>query len=313
MKKTNSKKRVITLSRKRAVAGFLFVLPFTVGFLVFFAGSLITTARMSLSSVSAGVGSGSRGVTMVWNDFANYIYAFTGHASFKQSLTTSVIDILVDVPLIIFFSLFMALFLNQKFRGRTLARTIFFLPVILGAQAISEAIGMARAMMVGGISPVSAELAKAAGGGAGIDLSYYLNLLGELAIPPVLLNYIIGAVARINNVVTASGVQIIIFVAALQSISPSLYEVAKIEGATVYETFWKVTLPIVSPLILTNVVYTIVDSFSKSQVVTLSYNTIFSEYNYGLGSVFSLVSSVIVCLILLIVGIILTKRTVYQN
>lgn len=307
------RKRRMTLSRKRALTGFLFVLPFTVGFTVFFVSSIVSTVRMSLSDVTDGLGSAVKGVTMAWNHFSNYAYAFTQHATFKQDLTTSLMDILIDVPLILFFSLFMALFLNQKFRGRTAVRAVFFLPVILGAPAIRDAIGMARAMMVGGVSPVSAEVVESLGSGSGIDVSYYLNLLGDLALPPVFLEYVIGAVSRISHVVTASGVQIVIFVAALQAIAPALYEVARIEGATVYETFWKITFPMVSPLILTNVVYTIVDSFAQSQVVTLSYSTIFSQYNYGLGAVFSLVSSVIVCLILLAVGFLLGRRAIYQN
>ncbi|MCL2029965.1 MAG: sugar ABC transporter permease [Oscillospiraceae bacterium] len=304
--------RMLTLPRKRALTGFLFVLPFTAGFLLFYVNSIVTTVRMSLSEVTVGVAEGVRGMSMQWNDFFNYIRAFSQHATFKQDLTSSLLNMLIDLPLIIFFSLFMALFLNQKFRGRTVARAIFFLPVILGAPAISEAINMARALMVGGISPASAEVMASLGAGTTIDVGYYLYMLGNLAVPPVLINYIIGAVARINNVITASGVQIVIFVAALQSIAPALYEVAKIEGATSYETFWKITFPMVSPLIVTNVVYTIVDSFAKSQIVTLSYDTIFTDYNYGLGAVFSLVSSVAVCLILLMVGWLLSRRTFYH-
>jgi ABC-type sugar transport system permease subunit len=307
-------KRTLTLSRKRAITGFLFVLPFTVGFLVFYARSIVTAVQMSLSDVVVGVETGVRGMVMIWNDFANYIQAFAQHATFKQDLTTSILNILIDVPLIIFFSLFMALFLNQRFRGRTVARAIFFLPVILGAPAISEAISAARAMMVGGVSPASAEVMASLSSGINFDIGYYLYMLGDLAIPEVIIGYIVDAVYRINNVITASGVQIVIFVAALQAIPPSLYEVAKIEGATSYETFWKVTFPMVSPLILTNVVYTIVDSFAYSQVVALSYSTTFAPiFNYGLGAVFSLVSSVAVCLILLTVGLLLSKRTFYQT
>jgi len=220
---------------------------------------------------------------------------------------------IIDVPLIIFFSLFMALLINQKFRGRTIVRAIFFLPVILGAPAIANALLAARAMMVGGVSPASAEVMTSLGSNINVDVNYYLNMLGDLAIPPNLIGYIVDAVHRINNIIIASGVQIVIFLAALQSIPPTVYEAAKIEGASSYETFWLITFPMVSPLILTNVVYTIIDSFAASPVVTLSYNVIFSDYNYGLGSVFSLVSSLAVCLILVIVALILGKRTFYHT
>ncbi|MCR5154073.1 MAG: ABC transporter permease subunit, partial [Lachnospiraceae bacterium] len=98
-----------------------------------------------------------------------------------------------------------------------------------------------------------------------------------------------------------------------QSIPSSMYEVAKIEGATAYETFWKVTFPMVMPHIITNVVYTIVDRFTESEVVELAYSTTFTTQNWGLGSVFSLVSTVITCAILVIVCRILQKRTFYYN
>jgi len=266
---------------------------------------------MSLSSVA--VTGAEQGVSITWNNFANYIAAFTQHPTFNEVLFSSLMDMVIDVPLIIFFSLFMALFINQKFRGRTIVRAIFFLPVILGAPAIATAIATARAMMVGGVSPASPELMTSLGAGVTVDASYYLAMLGDLAIPHVMIGYIVGAVGRINNIIISSGVQIVIFLAALQAIPVSVYEAAKIEGATPYETFWLITFPMVSPLILTNVVYTIIDSFANSQVVTLSYNTIFSEYNYGLGSVFALISSLAVCVILIIASLFIGRKTFYHT
>ena len=286
-------------------------MPFLIGFTVFIAYGIVTTIRMSFSDVI--VAGAASGVEMIWNDFTNYIQAFTVHPTFAEVLGSSILNMVIDVPLIIFFSLFMALLINQKFRGRTVVRAIFFLPVILGAPAISNALLSARAMMVGGVSPASPEVMASLGSNLSVDVNYYLYMLSDLAIPPTLMGYIIGAVQRINNIIIASGVQIVIFLAALQSIPPTVYEAAKIEGATPYETFWLITFPMVSPLILTNVVYTIIDSFAASPVVTLSYSTIFSEYNYGLGSVFSLVSSLAVCLILVIVALVLGKRTFYHT
>ena len=106
--------------------------------------------------------------------------------------------------------------------------------------------------------------------------------------------------------------QIIIFIAALQSIPSSMYEVAKMEGATGYETFWKVTFPMVMPHIITNVVYTIVDSFTNSEVVTLARTTM-DQYQYGLSAVFSLSSTIITCAILVVVCAFIQKKTFYYN
>ena len=289
----------------------MFILPFIIGFCYIILFSIYNTIHMSLSTIQ--LSATGVGIDLIWNDFQNYIQAFTIHPTFNQILVQSLLDLLIDLPLIIFFSLFMAMFLNQKFKGRTFVRIIFFLPVIIAAPAISGALSSARAMMVGGISPASTELMEYVSSGSMVDVTYYLMMLSDFAIPPAIIIYIVGAVGRINTIIISSGVQIIIFLAALQSIPPSIYEAAKIEGASTYETFWKITLPMVSPLILTNVVYTIVDSFTRSPVVQLSYSTIFSDFNYGLGTVFALISSVSVCLMLVIVWLIMRRGIFYHN
>lgn len=302
------KKQRLTLSQKRTVSGYLFILPWLIGFAAFYVRSLFMTAQFSLSELTMDVVNG--GYTLSWVGLDNYMYAFTAHGSFKQILTTSVADMLIDVPLIIFFSLFMALMLNRKFTGRTLVRAIFFLPVILNAEAIVDAVETATMMVATGVSASSQEMAAES---AGMGMSYYIDLFGSLMIPRQLLEYIVGAVDRITSIISASGVQIVIFIAALQSIPGSLYEVAKIEGATGYETFWKVTFPMVMPHIITNTVYTVVDSFVDSEVVNLAYTTAFTDFNYGLSSVFSLVSTVVTCAILALVVGWIQKKTFYYN
>ena len=175
-----------------------------------------------------------------------------------------------------------------------------------------DAMDLARTMMSGGISSASAEMAQATAGN-GVSIQYYVQMFASLGLPDQIIEYIMGAVSRISDIINASGVQIIIFIAALQSIPGALYEVAKIEGATAYETFWKVTFPMVMPHIITNVVYTVVDSFADSDVVDLAYETAFTNNNYGLSSVMSLVSTLITCLILILVCRFIQKRTFYYN
>ncbi len=197
----------------------------------------------------------------------------------------------------------------QKFKGRTIVRAIFFLPVILNSDAIMAAVNSAAAMMGEGINSTSSEMAS---NSAGMGISYYISLFGDLMIPDEILEYVVGAVGRITDIISASGVQIVIFIAALQAVPSSLYEVAKMEGATAYETFWKVTFPMVMPHIITNIVYTVVDSFISSEVVNLAYTTAFTNFNYGLSSVFSLVSTVVTCSILaIVVGLIQRKAFYY--
>jgi ABC-type sugar transport system permease subunit len=303
------KKKKMSLMTRRSITGYLFILPWLIGFLWFYARSLFMSVQFSMSELTVNPGGG---YTLDFVGLDNYIYAFRVHGTFKQILTTSVGNMLIDVPLITFFSLFMAILLNKKFRGRTLVRAIFFLPVILNSGAIMDAMDLARTMMSGGISSASAEMASAASGN-GVSIEYYIQMFSALGLPDSIIQYISGAVSRISDIINASGVQIIIFIAALQSIPGSMYEVAKIEGATAYETFWKVTFPMVLPHIITNVVYTVVDSFADSDVVDLAYDTAFTNNNYGLSSVMSLVSTVITCLILVIVCRFIQKRTFYYN
>ncbi len=302
------KKHRLSLENKRKVNGYLFILPWLVGFAAFYVRSLFMTVEFSLSDLQMDVVNG--GYTLSWVGLKNFIYAFTAHGSFKQILTSSVMNMVVDIPLIIFFSLFMALLLNRKFKGRTLVRAIFFLPVILNAEAILDAIESATAMVATGVSASSQEVAAES---AGIGMAYYIDLFGSLMLPRWLLDYIVGATDRITSIISASGVQIVIFIAALQSIPGNLYEVAKMEGATAYETFWKVTLPMITPHIITNIVYTVVDSFVSSDVVTLAYNEAFKNYNYGLSAVFSLVSTLVTCGILLLICGVITKKSSYYN
>lgn len=309
MSAAKKNKKKMSLSKKHSYMGYLFILPWLIGFIWFYARSLFMSIQFSFSNLTVNPGGG---YTLDFVGIDNFIYAFRAHATYKQVLTTSIGNMVIDVPLITFFSLFMAMLLNRKFRGRTLVRAIFFLPVILNSGAIMDALNLARAMMSGGISNASAELAEAASG-SGVGIQYYVQMFGDLGIPDVLLEYLSGAVGRISDIINASGVQIIIFIAALQSIPGSMYEVANIEGATAYETFWKVTFPMIMPHIITNVVYTVVDSFTQSEVVDLAYTTAFTQMNYGLSSVFSLVSTIITCLILVVVCGLIQKRTFYYN
>ena len=304
-------KSFLTFRRKRAIIGLIFISPWFIGFCWFYLYSLIMSVMFSLSHISIAVG--EAGYVSEWAGLHYYRYAFLEHGQFKQVLTQSLFYILVDVPLIIFFSLFIAILLNRKFRGRTLTRIIFFLPVLLNSQAITTAIDTARSFMLGGVSPASPAMTEAAGSAAGVNVSYYMDVFSDIAIPPILMQYIMTAISQINYVITASGVQIIIFLAALQAVPGTLYEVSKIEGATAYETFWKVTLPIVSPLIITCVVYTVIDTFVNTDIVALSYETIFTNQNYPFGSVISLVSSVIVCFILAFACNMISKVVYYDN
>ena len=304
------KKLHVSMNTKRAVNGYLFILPWFIGFALFYFRCLFMTIQFSLSDLTV---MPSGGYELDFIGLGNYVTAFTGHGTFKQTLVTSLGNMVIDVPLIIFFSLFVAMILNRKMKCRGLVRAIFFLPVLMNSEAVSQALNAAAQMMQGGISGTSAEMVEASSGGAAVNMSYFIGLFSELALPTSVLDYVVGAVSRISEIIQASGVQIVLFIAALQSIQPSMYEVAKIEGATGYETFWKVTFPMVMPHIITNTIYTIVDAFSQSEVVKLAYTEAMTNGEYGLSSAFSVTSTVITCALLAAVVYFISKRTFYYN
>ncbi len=304
------KKLHVSMKTRRAVNGYLFILPWFVGFALFYFRSLFMTVQFSLSDLTV---LAEGGYKLEFVGLQNFIEAFTSHGTFKQTLTTSLANMVIDVPLIIFFSLFVAMLLNRKMKCRGLVRAIFFLPVLLNSEAIAGTLEFAAQMMAGGLNSTSAEMAQAASSGSAVNMAYFIALFGEIALPTTVLDYIVGAVSRISDIIQASGVQIVLFIAALQSIQPSMYEVAKIEGATGYETFWKVTFPMVMPHIITNTIYTIVDAFSQSEVVNLAYTTAFTESRYGLSSAFSVISTVIACAVLGVVVYLMGKKTFYYN
>ncbi|RCW45498.1 carbohydrate ABC transporter permease [Paenibacillus prosopidis] len=294
----------LTLSRKRSLLGFAFITPWLLGFLFMFATPLIQSVKFSFSKLTVA----PTGYELEFMGLANFKDALFVDAVFNRILTQSVSEMALNVPMILFFSLFSATLLNQKFRGRVLARAIFFLPVILASNAISAAESAGLINLVGDASAVN-EMGE---GSSDYNILSMVMMLREVGLPASFVDYIVQAIIRIYDIITSSGVQILIFLAALQSVPGSMYEVAKMEGATAYESFWKITFPMVSPLILTNVIYTIIDSFSGSPVTDLIFTTAFKTQNFGLSSAMSWIYTLIVSLILLIVGLVLSRRVHYN-
>ena len=203
--------------------------------------------------------------------FQNYREVLWGEkASFLETLLTGLKDMAFDIPAILIFSLFVAVILNQKMVGRAAFRAIFFLPVIVTtgmmASIMTASYGSsAEAVDLGGAAETSAEKLAST-----MAIEKLLErIFASLGFGTGLVTYIASTVSSISDIVNRSGVQILIFLAALQSISPAIYESCQIDGATSWETFWKVTFPMVSPMILVNAVYTIIDSFTVDSNVVM--------------------------------------------
>lgn len=288
----------IKYKTKRKLNGFLYVLPFLIGFFLCFAIPLFNTIYYSFNKVSV---NDTGGMKFAFIGFQNYIDLFqsevtTAAQPLARLFADQNLTILTNVPLIVIFSLFMALLANLKFKGRGIVRVIYFLPIIFGLEVVTDML----AITTGG------EWVKES---SGLFSESYISmmLIQYTDIPMSILEPVIGYVDKIFDVLSQSGVQTLIYLAGLQSVSPSLYEVAKIEGATAYETFWKVTIPSIMHITLFVTIYTVVDLFLASPISEEAYSFAFEQSKIGTGSALSVVYIFNVILVLGLVMLVLRK------
>ena len=227
-------KRILRLSldTKRNIQGHIFIAPLVVGFVLFFLYPFIQSVMFSLSKLELT----ATGFKLNYIGLENYRHALFVNADFVRTTVETVKGVLRDVPLILAFSFFAAVLLNQNFKGQAIVRMVFFLPVIMGAGVVLslESRDFISGMMEG--DPY-----------AGMLASRIVPFMTQMRIPEDLTNYVINAIEVVPLIIRASGVQILIFLAGLQSVPRSLYEAAHVEGATPWEDFWVITFPIVSP------------------------------------------------------------------
>ena len=264
-KATPKKRRAKSLDKAKARAGWLFVAPFVLIFFLVYVPVIIDSIRYSFSTIYPLSGGG---FMLDYVGFQNYSDAIFKDAHFVTTLTGGLRQLVLEVPAIIVFSLFMAVLLNQKMVGRTLFRAIFFIPVILSTGLIDD-IDLNNSFASyaeGGDESQRSEAANSLV--SAMDLQ---SLFSGFKIGSGLVDYVVQIVNDVYNLVNRSGVQMLIFLAGLQSISPAIYESCTIDGATTWETFWKITFPMISPMILVNAVYTVIDSFTSGSNKVMNY------------------------------------------
>ncbi len=303
------KNRRLSLTTKSGLYGYIFILPFIIGLAFIFLPSIVESLYYSFCNVQIGFGS----VEATFVGLENFKTAFLSDVEYRTILLDTVRGTIIDTIIIMFFSFFISNILNQKFKGRGLARTLFFLPVILSTGIIAAADASQAAQMQ--MSEIGSSVSSAFGGEA---LAAFFDLEGMLTsmnLPEGLTSIIVYAIDNTYTIVNRSGVQILIFLSALQGISPSIFEAASIEGATPWEEFWKITFPMITPMILVNIVYTVVDSFTNPNYGMLEYveKEAFSFNKMGYSSAVSWVYFLIVVLLLGIVFKVMQKRITYLN
>lgn len=290
----------LSFERQKKIGGFLFTLPFVIGFFLFFLYPLIQAAIMSFHELVLT----STTFELQPRGWENYRYALQVHPEFTRTFVEVIVQLLTRLPLIIAFSFFAATILNQRFRGRALVRALFFLPVIMSAGIVMRL----------EMSDYSVIMLQASRSGAIFGGNALRNLFsGSAYMPAWLLDYVVDAAESLPVVIRSSGVQILIFLAGLQSIPREIYEAASVEGATPWERFWLITFPMLSPLILTNVVYTVVDSLTamNNELVILIRETMLRGAGYGASMAMAMIYFAAVAVILIVVFRLISRRIFY--
>ncbi|NLM40264.1 MAG: sugar ABC transporter permease [Firmicutes bacterium] len=292
------KKFKLGLMEKRNLKGYLYISPFLIGFLCFFLIPIVQAVVFSFSELKIV----PTGYTTTFVGLDNYHRILFVDPDFVPILTNTIINTIVDIPAILIFSFFIAVVLNQRFIGRSFVRMVFFMPVILSAGVVikmemndimNQAMVQEASFMMGG--------------------EYFLNLLLQLRLPAGFIQYIVAVVNRIPLVIEASAIPILIFLAGLQSVPTDLYEAADVEGITGWERFWMITFPLVSPMILVNAVYIIIDSFTsyRNEMVVFIADNAWSRGGYGVSVAMSMLYFLAIALILGIIVGVFSKRVVY--
>ena len=307
------RKRGASLDVRKARAGWLFILPFLIGFVLIYLPVVFDSIKFSFHEIKILVGGGYE---LKWVGWKNYSDAILVDTSFVTTLVAGLKQLVLDIPSIVLFSLFVAIILNQKIAGRAAFRAIFFIPVILTTGLIAD-IDAGNSMNdymsnAQGIDDGSGDESQATEIVSVLDVEY---LFRGMMIGTEIVEYVVQMVNNIFNIVNRCGVQMLIFLSGLQSISPAIYESCSIDGASGWETFWKITLPMVSPMILVNTVYTIIDAFTSSDNKVMTYiSTVYEQANGNvLSSAMSWMYFLIVILIIAAVAGILSAFIFYQR
>jgi len=300
--KTKKKRKHGGLQRRQQRNGWLFVLPWIVGFVIFFLKPLVQSLWFSFNDVTMG----NSGMETAFVGLGNYKYLLIQDSSFLTNLWTVTLSMLQQVAICTVLSLFIAVVLVQKFRGRTLYRAIFFLPIIMTSGVVYSMVGS----VVG-----SAGLSGS--GNAYMYSSVSLTtLMLQGGIGKSVVDFLTRAIDSIFAMTTNCGVPILLYISGLQKIPESAYEAARIEGAGSWDIFWKITIPKIMPIIFLNIVYIIVDastaygSSSGGNVMMAAIQTMgFGKtMKFGMSSAMAWMYFLVVALFLALAYLLIGKR-----
>lgn len=299
------KNKLAGLEKRKAISGYLFIAPFIIGFLVFMIQPLCQSFYMSFCKVKLEPGS----FNLNWAKWFNFNYAFRIDPNYTRLLLEEITRMAIYSVSIMVFSFFVALILNQKFKGRALVRSVFFLPVIL-ASGVMLKLDSENSLMAAMAQTVDLSANQSASVTAALQ-----NILRTSGVGVRAFEELFEVIDNIYDVAISSGIQIIIFLSGLQTISASMYEAADIEGCTKWESLWKITFPMISSLFLVNWIYTIVDFCMRSDNAVIEHITeiMNKQLDYGLSSAMSWVYFLVIMAIVGVSSLIISKGVYYYE
>lgn len=275
--------------KRKTIYGYLFILPWLIGFLTLVLWPIIQSVYFSLNNMRIT----PVGLKFKYVGFNNYLDVWLKDMFFVQELLQFLLNTALRVPIIVVFALMIAMLLNQQIKFKGTFRTIFFLPVIVASGPVIDQLITQGAATI----PLINE---------GVILGILTNIF------PIWFAQIVSDLfSQIIIILWYSGVQILIFLAVLQKIDPSLYEAAKIDGGSGWECFWKITLPTIKPIILVNLIYTLVSLANSAQnpIINLIYSNMFSATRgYGFASAMAWMYAAVIAILLLVIFLLFREK-----
>ena len=295
------------LMARRDRLGYAFIAPFLIGFLFLIAIPIVQSVIFSFHDIQIV----ESGYTLVPKGLENYRYILLVNTAFRAKMVESFQMTVRDTLIVVPFSFFAALILHKPFHGRTLARAIFFLPVVVssGVFAVMDAntvinmvLSRDPAVSTGSLEATESALA-------------FVNTLFAGSLPAEITQFVAAATGNISGIVAKSGIQIILFLGGLNTISPSIYESSNIEGAPAWVNFWKITFPMSGPYILLNVVYTVIDSFTNinNPLIKSIWNDLTGLKNFGVASASAWLYFILIFAVLGVTFALISRKVFYRD
>lgn len=298
--KQKKQKKHKSIESLKSTYGRMFVLHWEIGLLVFFLVPIVKSLYYSFCDVSF-MGE----FQYKFAGLANFRYALREDPEFTKNMSLTLSSMLPSVLVIVILSLILALLLNQKFKGRLFFRALYFLPVIIASGVVIQHL----------FNTTSSELSS-----SGVSDSFASNMVNVedimafMSLPAQIGKVFSGILNDIFNLVWNCGIQIVLFISGMQSIPDSLYEVSKVEGATKWEEFWFITLPMLARTLILVLIFTMVELITDKTNLVMDRAYVFmgNISTYGIASamlwLYFLVVGVIMAVIMLIYSKVFLKR-----